>query len=110
MKKHKALPAPIDKVKKRRGGKRFRKFKEQFEVTELARQANRMEFNVAQVCVGQRWGRSTLHLHSPMHRSQSLVVAQNTKSGRVSATCDTLLLFLRESCGENSINFARSSS
>ncbi len=50
MKKHKALPAPIDKVKKRRGGKRFRKFKEQFEVTELARQANRMEFNVAQVC------------------------------------------------------------
>ena len=49
MKKHKALPAPIDKVKKRRGGKRFRKFKEQFEVTELARQANRMEFNVAQV-------------------------------------------------------------
>ena len=54
MKKHKALPAPIDKVKKRRGGKRFRKFKEQFEVTELARQANRMEFNVAQVCVGQR--------------------------------------------------------
>lgn len=48
MKKHRALPAPIEKVKKRRGGKRFRKLKEKFEVTELARQANRMEFNKAQ--------------------------------------------------------------
>ncbi|CAG0879549.1 unnamed protein product [Cyprideis torosa] len=40
----KPLPAPIDAPKKRRGGKRVRKMKERYGMTELRKQANRMEF------------------------------------------------------------------
>eukprot|EP00455_Lapot_gusevi_P035386 TRINITY_DN3918_c0_g1_i1.p1 TRINITY_DN3918_c0_g1~~TRINITY_DN3918_c0_g1_i1.p1 ORF type:complete len:488 (-),score=141.31 TRINITY_DN3918_c0_g1_i1:28-1491(-) len=48
MKKKKALPAPVDKPRKRRGGKRFRKLKEKFEQTDLRKQQNRMVFGKAQ--------------------------------------------------------------
>lgn len=40
----KALPIPIDKPSKKRAGKRIRKFKEQFKLTELQRAQNRMTF------------------------------------------------------------------
>ena len=41
----KPLPAPDSKPKTRRGGKRLRKMKERFEMTELRRQQNRLAFN-----------------------------------------------------------------
>ncbi|KAA8910364.1 hypothetical protein TRICI_004162 [Trichomonascus ciferrii] len=40
----KALPVPEDKKSKKRGGKRIRKFKEQFQMTELQKAQNRMAF------------------------------------------------------------------
>lgn len=40
----KALPIPEDKKSKKRGGKRIRKFKEQFQMTELQKAQNRMTF------------------------------------------------------------------
>ena len=40
----KALPAPIEAPRKRRGGRRVRKMKERYAVTELRKQANRMNF------------------------------------------------------------------
>merc|ERR1712226_1289370 len=40
----KALPAPLEAPKKRRGGRRVRKQKERYAVTELRKQANRMNF------------------------------------------------------------------
>ncbi|XP_021951510.1 U4/U6 small nuclear ribonucleoprotein Prp31 [Folsomia candida] len=40
----KALPKPVDPPRKRRGGKRVRKMKERFAVTELRKQANRTTF------------------------------------------------------------------
>merc|ERR1719412_545352 len=40
----KALAAPIEAPKKRRGGRRVRKMKERYAVTELRKQANRMNF------------------------------------------------------------------
>jgi len=40
----KPLPAPDDKPKKRRGGKRLRQIKQKYEITELRKQANRMVF------------------------------------------------------------------
>jgi len=40
----KALPAPLEGPKKKRGGRRVRKLKERFAVTELRKQANRMNF------------------------------------------------------------------
>lgn len=40
----KALPIPMDMPSKKRGGKRIRKFKEQFQQTELQKARNRMTF------------------------------------------------------------------
>lgn len=39
-----ALPAPVEAPKKKRGGRRVRKMKERYAVTELRKQANRMNF------------------------------------------------------------------
>lgn len=40
----KPLPKPLEGAKKKRGGKRVRKMKERYEVTEYRKQANRMNF------------------------------------------------------------------
>ncbi|KAK9467729.1 hypothetical protein V1512DRAFT_235688 [Lipomyces arxii] len=40
----KALPAPDDKLSKKRGGKRIRKYKQQFAMTDLRKAQNRMRF------------------------------------------------------------------
>eukprot|EP01114_Cavostelium_apophysatum_P017500 TRINITY_DN5215_c0_g1_i1.p1 TRINITY_DN5215_c0_g1~~TRINITY_DN5215_c0_g1_i1.p1 ORF type:complete len:485 (-),score=145.89 TRINITY_DN5215_c0_g1_i1:26-1480(-) len=44
MKLPKPLPAPDDKPKKRRGGKRMRKIKEKYELTDMRKAANRISF------------------------------------------------------------------
>ncbi|XP_014661594.1 PREDICTED: U4/U6 small nuclear ribonucleoprotein Prp31-like [Priapulus caudatus] len=44
IKQIKALPAPIEQSRKKRGGKRVRRMKERLGVTELRKQANRMSF------------------------------------------------------------------
>ncbi|XP_076345141.1 pre-mRNA processing factor 31 [Tachypleus tridentatus] len=44
VKQVKPLPAPIDQAKKKRGGRRVRKMKERYAITELRKQANRMNF------------------------------------------------------------------
>lgn len=44
IKEVKALPRPDDAPRKKRGGRRVRKMKEKFAVTEMRRQANRVEF------------------------------------------------------------------
>ena len=44
VKESKALPRPDDPVRQKRGGRRVRKMKEKFAVTEMRRQANRMKF------------------------------------------------------------------
>lgn len=44
MKLIKPLPAPIEETGKRRGGKRFRKMKEKYKVTKLAKMQNRLKF------------------------------------------------------------------
>lgn len=43
--KDKALPAPDDKPKRKRGGRRLRKMKDRYAMTEVRRQANRLAFN-----------------------------------------------------------------
>ena len=48
----KALPAPDDKVRPTRGGKRMRKMKERYAVTEYRKHANRMSFGVAEETYG----------------------------------------------------------
>jgi len=44
VKEAKALPRPDDPVRPKRGGRRVRKMKEKFAVTEMRRQANKMKF------------------------------------------------------------------
>nr|XP_039265935.1 U4/U6 small nuclear ribonucleoprotein Prp31-like [Styela clava] len=44
VKQIKALPAPIDPGRKKRGGRRYRKMKERLGMTEMRKQANRMTF------------------------------------------------------------------
>ncbi|KAJ3117165.1 U4/U6-U5 snRNP complex subunit prp31 [Nowakowskiella sp. JEL0407] len=48
----KALPIPDEGPKKRRGGKRVRRMKEKYAITELSKQQNRMSFGVAEEEVG----------------------------------------------------------
>mmetsp|Transcript_17412 Transcript_17412/g.43391 ORF Transcript_17412/g.43391 Transcript_17412/m.43391 type:complete len:85 (+) Transcript_17412:979-1233(+) len=48
----KALPVPDDKQRKKRGGKRIRRMKERFALTEVQKQANRLAFGEKEVeCV-----------------------------------------------------------
>jgi len=44
----KPLPAPDDKPRKKRGGRRMRKMKEKYAITELHKHANRMVFGLAE--------------------------------------------------------------
>nr|CAB3265186.1 U4/U6 small nuclear ribonucleoprotein Prp31 [Phallusia mammillata] len=44
VKQVKALPAPVDPGRKKRGGRRYRKMKERLGMTEMHKQANRMNF------------------------------------------------------------------
>jgi len=44
----KPLPAPDDKPRKKRGGRRMRKMKEKYSITELHKHANRMVFGLAE--------------------------------------------------------------
>jgi U4/U6 small nuclear ribonucleoprotein PRP31 len=48
----KPLPAPDDRKKKTRGGRRKRKMRQRYEMTEVRKQANRVQFNVAQEEIG----------------------------------------------------------
>ncbi|KAG4306308.1 hypothetical protein PORY_000296 [Pneumocystis oryctolagi] len=48
----KALPAPNDTVKKRRGGRRIRAMKERYKMTELRKQQNRLAFGKQELEVG----------------------------------------------------------
>lgn len=52
----KALPAPVDQKLKKRGGRRFRKMKERFQMSELRRAQNRMEFGKAEDTVVDSFG------------------------------------------------------
>lgn len=51
----KALPKPVDPPRKRRGGKRVRKMKERFAVTELRKQANRTTFGDVSICASDEF-------------------------------------------------------
>jgi U4/U6 small nuclear ribonucleoprotein PRP31 len=53
VKNTKALPAPLEAPKKKRGGRRVRKQKERYAVTEMRKQANRMNFGELQEDVYQ---------------------------------------------------------
>lgn len=44
MKFAKPLPKPVDPPRKKRGGKKVRKMKERYAITELRKQANRLNF------------------------------------------------------------------
>jgi U4/U6 small nuclear ribonucleoprotein PRP31 len=53
VKNNKALPKPLDKASKKRGGRRVRKTKEMMGMTELRRKTNRMNFGELQEDVSQ---------------------------------------------------------
>jgi U4/U6 small nuclear ribonucleoprotein PRP31 len=54
VKNNKALPKPLDKASKKRGGRRVRKQKEMMGMTELRRKSNRMNFGELQEDVSQQ--------------------------------------------------------
>ncbi|ODQ77917.1 hypothetical protein BABINDRAFT_95284 [Babjeviella inositovora NRRL Y-12698] len=53
----KPLPIPVDTTSKKRGGRRYRKFKEQFAMSDLQKAANRMEFGTMETTVTDAFGR-----------------------------------------------------
>lgn len=52
----KALPAPIDKTSKKRAGRKYRKMKQRFELSELRKAQNRMEFGKLENTVTDGFG------------------------------------------------------
>ncbi|GMM33513.1 U4/U6-U5 snRNP complex subunit [Saccharomycopsis crataegensis] len=52
----KALPIPIDKTSKKRGGRRFRKMKEKYQMTDLQKAQNRMVFGKEEDTVMTEFG------------------------------------------------------
>lgn len=52
----KALPAPIEHKSKKRGGRRFRKMKERFQMSELRKAQNKMEFGKQEESVTDSFG------------------------------------------------------
>jgi U4/U6 small nuclear ribonucleoprotein PRP31 len=73
VKKTKALPAPDDKPRKKRGGKRIRKLKEKMAQTDLAKQANRMAFGQAE---------EEVHMGGDTMKGLGMV-GQNQQSGKL---------------------------
>ncbi|OAP54527.1 hypothetical protein AYL99_10975 [Fonsecaea erecta] len=71
-----ALPAPDDKPSRKRGGRRARKMKEAYAMTELRKQQNRMAFGKEEREVGYGTGEETVGL--------GMIGAQN--EGRIRAT------------------------
>ncbi|EXJ71264.1 uncharacterized protein A1O5_05070 [Cladophialophora psammophila CBS 110553] len=71
-----ALPAPDDKPSRKRGGRRARKAKEAYAMTELRKQQNRMAFGKEEKEVGYGTGEETVGL--------GMIGAQN--EGRIRAT------------------------
>ncbi|KIW31278.1 uncharacterized protein PV07_02939 [Cladophialophora immunda] len=71
-----ALPAPDDKPSRKRGGRRARKAKEAYAMTELRKQQNRMAFGKEEREVGYGTGEETVGL--------GMIGAQN--EGRIRAT------------------------
>ena len=52
----KALPIPEDKPKKKRAGRKFRKYKEQFQISNMRQLQNRMEFGKQETTVTDVYG------------------------------------------------------
>jgi U4/U6 small nuclear ribonucleoprotein PRP31 len=65
----KALPIPEEKKKSKRGGKRVRKMKERFQVTEMQKMKNKMEFTTS----GGEYGDSAMGFDSGMLGSKVLI-------------------------------------
>lgn len=52
----KALPAPIEQKSKKRGGRRFRKMKERFQMSDLRKAQNKMEFGKQEESITDSYG------------------------------------------------------
>lgn len=71
----KALPVPVDQKLKKRGGRRFRKMKERFQMSELRRAQNRMEFGKAEDTVLDSFGNE---VGLGMSAREKIAVNENT--------------------------------
>lgn len=71
----KALPAPIEQKSKKRGGRRFRKMKERFQMSELRRAQNKMEFGKQEDTFTDAFGEE---VGLGMSRSANIQVNANT--------------------------------
>lgn len=71
----KALPIPADQKLKKRGGRRFRKMKERFQMSELRRAQNRMEFGRKEETVTDSFGNE---IGLGMLAKEKITVNENT--------------------------------
>lgn len=71
----KALPVPVDQKLKKRGGRRFRKMKERFQMSELRRAQNRMQFGKAEDTVLDSFGNE---VGLGMSAREKIAVNENT--------------------------------
>lgn len=91
----KALPAPIDKSSKKRAGRKYRKMKQRFELSELRKAQNRMEFGKQENTVTDGFGEEiglgmTGSLSNiPINTNTRAKVSKNMKNRLEKATQDS---------------------
>lgn len=91
----KALPAPIDKSSKKRAGRKYRKMKQRFELSELRKAQNRMEFGKQENTVTDGFGEEiglgmTGSLSNiPINTNTRAEVSKNMKNRLEKATQDS---------------------
>lgn len=90
----KALPIPIDQKSKKRGGKRFRKMKERFQMSELRKAQNRMEFAKPEETIMDSYGDEVgLGMsHNNQSRIGKIAINKNTGAKMTKAMTQRLQL------------------
>ncbi|CDJ43725.1 hypothetical protein ETH_00027530 [Eimeria tenella] len=81
----KALPAPEDRAKPKRGGKRHRRLKEKRELSEIQKQLNRVKFGEQEDTVGLKGARRQQQLHPKGVSSAAAASGSSSSTGFASS-------------------------
>lgn len=99
----KALPVPKEQKSKKRGGRRFRKMKERFQMSDLRKAQNKMEFGKQELSVTDSFGEE---VGLGMSRQLDSVLVNRNTDARMSKKMISRLQLQREKVDLDTIVFA----